>query len=501
MLYATVSLRAGARRAVSRLPVAAAPTTSPKITAGNRRHDLGPVRMFSLSSRALAKPPDRTRDIIAQTINSIGSRREGQQYLKLFSSVSSQQFAVVKVGGALLQDNLDEICQSFALLFELGLYPVIVHGAGPQLNELLLKQGIEPQFNEGIRVTDAKTLGIARKLFLEENLKLVKRLDELGVVTRSLQGVFQADYLNQEKWQYVGKITKVNTGAIQQSIEAGYVPILNSMAESGDGYLLNVNADVAAAELARALKPLKVIFLSEKGGLFNDKGQKISLINLDQEYDDLMKLPWVKFGTRLKIKESAELLKSLPRTSSVAIIHPSDLQRELFTDSGAGTLIRRGTTVKRVTSTSEIEDLDKLKENLVRHERLDSKTAIDQLFNRLKDSPFTAYYDDTMQCLAIVSPGPHSSVPTLSKLAIAQSGWLTNIPEDIFTAIKKDYPSLAWTIRQDDENLTWFFEKADGTLNNGNGSVLFYYGINDPTSESLIPIYRDFLSQGRANVE
>jgi acetylglutamate synthase len=171
-------------------------------------------------------------------------------------------------------------------------------------------------------------------------------------------------------------------------------------------------------------------------------------------------------------------------------------------DSGAGTLIRRGTTVKRVTSTSEIEDLDKLKETLVRHERLDSKTAIDQLLNYLKENPFTAYYDDTMQCLAIVvSPGPHSPVATLSKLAISPSGWLTNIPEDIFTAIKKDYPSLAWTIREDDENLTWFFEKADGTFNNGNGSVLFYHGIDDPTSEALVPIYRDFLSQGRANVE
>ncbi|KAK0383262.1 hypothetical protein NLU13_9175 [Sarocladium strictum] len=497
MLNATVSLGAGARRAVSRLPGAAAATTSLKIMAGSQQlYDSAHVRMFSLSSRVLSKPPDRTRDIIAQTINSIGSRREGQQYLKLFSSVSSQKFAVVKVGGALLQDNLDELCQSFALLFELGLYPVIVHGAGPQLNQLLLNAGVEPEFIDGIRVTDAKTLGIARKLFLEENLKLVQRLDELGVATRSLQGVFQADYLDKEKWQYVGKVTKVNTGFIQQSIDAGYIPILTSMAESKDGHLLNVNADVAAAELARALKPLKVIYLAEKGGLFDGDGQKISLINLDQEYDDLMKLPWVKYGLKLKIKESAELLKSLPRTSSVAIIHPSDLQRELFTDSGAGTLIRRGTTVKRVTSISEIEDLDKLKETLVHHERLDSKTDIDQLLNYIKEGPFTAYYDDTMQCVAIVvPPGPNSSVATLSKLAITQSGWLTNIPEDIFAAIKKDYPSLAWTVHEHDENLTWFFEKADSTFNNSKGSVLFYYGVDDPTSEALLPIYREFFSR------
>ncbi|KAM0495634.1 hypothetical protein ACHAP8_007901 [Fusarium lateritium] len=466
MLSTTAALRAGARRAVSRLPSAA-----PKITAASRSHDLTPARAFSLSSKVLSKHPDRTREIIAQTINSIGSRREGQQYLKLFSSVSSQQFAVVKVGGALLQDNLDEICQSFALLFELGLYPVIVHGAGPQLNQLLLDAGVEPQFEEGIRVTDAKTLGIARKLFLEENLKLVKRLDELGVASRSLQGVFQAEYLDKEKWQYVGNVTKVNTEAIKQSIEAGYIPVLNSMAESEDAQILNVNADVAAAELARALKPLKVIYLSEKGGLFNGDGNKISLINLDQEYDHLMKQSWVRYGLALKIRQSQE------------------------PDSGAGTLIRRGTSIKRATSISDFEDLEKLKETLFRHDDANSKTSVHQYIEYLEKNPFTAYYDDSMQCLAIVvSPGPHSPVANLSKLAIGQAGWLTNIPEDIFTAIKNDYDNLTWTISEDDDNLSWFFEKADGTYNH-NGKVLFYRGIDSPNSEALVPIFKDFISQ------
>ena len=125
-------------------------------------------------------------------------------------------------------------------LYELGLYPVVVHGAGPQLNRL-----VEAKFEEGIRVTDAKTLGIARNLFLEENLRLTNRLDELGVATRSISGVFIADYLDKEKWEYVGKVTKVNKEAIEKSLEAGYIPVLTSMAETEDGQLLNVNADVA----------------------------------------------------------------------------------------------------------------------------------------------------------------------------------------------------------------------------------------------------------------
>lgn len=135
------------------------------------------------------------------------------------------------------------------VLTELGLYPCIVHGGGPQLNRLLEEAGVEPQFEEGIRVTDAKTLGVARKLFLEENRRLISRLDELGIAARSISGAFIADYLDKDKWQYVGKITKVNKEAIENSIEAGYIPILTSMAETEDGRLLNVNADVAAAEL------------------------------------------------------------------------------------------------------------------------------------------------------------------------------------------------------------------------------------------------------------
>jgi acetylglutamate kinase len=293
------AIRAGARRVAPRVARAnvktAAPTTLQSINAN---------RALS-TTRALASLPgrDRTREIVAQTINSIGSRREGEQYLKLFTSVESQKFAVIKVGGAILSEYLDELCRSLVFLSEINLYPVIVHGGGPQLNNLLESAGVEPQFEEGIRVTDAKTLGIARKLFLEENLKLIDRLDELGVATRSISGVFMADYLDKEKWQYVGKITKVNKEAIEKSIEAGYIPVLTSMAESEDGHLLNVNADVAAAELARALEPLKVVYLSEKGGLYDGDGEKISTINLDAEFDHLMAQPWCRYGTRLKIKE------------------------------------------------------------------------------------------------------------------------------------------------------------------------------------------------------
>ncbi|KAM0351551.1 hypothetical protein ACHAPU_002558 [Fusarium lateritium] len=456
-------------------------------------------RAFSTThARAVASSlnRDRAREIVAQTIRNIGSKRETAAYLKVFT-LTSQRFAVIKVGGAILREHLDELCGSILLLSELGLYPIIVHGGGPQLNSQLEAAGVEPQFQEGIRVTDAKTLAVARRLFLEENLRLIERLDSLGVATRSIQGAFGASYLDKEKWQYVGKITEVRKQAIESSISAGYVPILTSMAEGDDGHLLNVNADVAAAELARAFKPLKVIYLSEKGGLFDGEEKKISQINLNEEFDYLMAQPWCRYGTRLKIREIQDLLNDLPRSSSVAIIHPGDLEKELFTDSGAGTLIRLGNRIQKTSSIKELNDLKKLEAGLnSSSDSLDIAAVVDQYASVLAEKKFTAYYDDAMHCMAIIMP-QNQGVAILAGMSTTKSGWLNGTMENIFTAIKKDYPALAWAASEADENLTWFFDRADGTFHK-NGKVLFYYG-SEMRSEALSSVYENFAS-GRATL-
>ncbi|KAG9511738.1 bifunctional acetylglutamate kinase/N-acetyl-gamma-glutamyl-phosphate reductase, partial [Aureobasidium melanogenum] len=182
---------------------------------------------------------------------------EVQQYLSQFQSVSSQKFAVIKVGGAILTDYIDVLCSSLRNLNQMGLFPVIIHGAGPQMNKLLEEAGIEPQYSEGIRITDGPTLGVARKLFLEENLKLVEALESWGVRARPItSGVLMADYKDKDTWKFVGEVNQVNTDPINAAIADNYIPVLTCMAENTEGQLLNVNADKAAAELAKALVPL-----------------------------------------------------------------------------------------------------------------------------------------------------------------------------------------------------------------------------------------------------
>jgi N-acetyl-gamma-glutamyl-phosphate reductase / acetylglutamate kinase len=211
------------------------------------------------------------------------------------------KFAVIKVGGAVLSE-LDELALSLSFLYRVGLYPVVLHGAGPQMNSILESEGVVPDYIDGIRVTgaylffhhytlisdhyflDAKTLQIARRVFLEENLKLVGALEKLGTRARPItSGVFSADYLEKEKYGLVGKITKIDKRPIEASIRAGALPILTSLAESTDGQILNVNADIAAGELAKELEPMKIVFLNEKGGMFHGvTGEKLDVINLDE---------------------------------------------------------------------------------------------------------------------------------------------------------------------------------------------------------------------------
>ncbi|QPG75868.1 Protein arg5,6, mitochondrial [Brettanomyces nanus] len=445
-----------------------------------------PVMISSTSFSCKASASVRvysTRSTVIQLLNNIGSKREVEQYLKYFTSVSQQQFAVIKVGGAIITQQLPQLASCLAFLYHLGLYPIVVHGTGPQINEILEGQGIEPDYSDGIRITDEKTMAVVRRCFLQQNLKLVTALEKMGVRARPITGgVFQADYLDKEKYKLVGDITGVNKAPIEASIEAGSLPILTSMAETPSGQLLNVNADVAAGEIARVFEPLKIVYLNEKGGIINGSTkEKISVINLDEEYEDLLQQSWVKYGTKLKLKEIRDLLMYLPRSSSVAIINVDDLQKELFTDSGAGTLIRRGYKLVTRKSVKEFGQPDLLRSALERDPDVASgKSSVASYLTEMEKSNFKAYGDEPMDVLAIVKQDNQfcNTVPCLDKFLASKAGWLNNVTDNIFNAIHNDYPSLYWIVREDDPYTAWHFNKADGSYTK-DGEILYWYGCNN----------------------
>ncbi|KAJ2507239.1 hypothetical protein IWW47_001190, partial [Coemansia sp. RSA 2052] len=447
----------------------------------------GVLRTASTQRCSYQSGPDSSeKETIVKLLYNIGSKKEVEQYLRHFSSVESQKFAVIKVGGAVISDDLATLASALTFLNRVGLYPIVVHGAGPQLNKRLEVAGIEARYEDGIRITDGPTLAIAREVFASENRKLVEALERLGTRARPItSGVFVADYLNKDKYDRVGKIVRVNREVVESSIRAGCLPILTSLAETPEGQILNVNADIAAGELARVLEPLKIVYLNEKNGLYHGTtGKRIETIHLDEEYEDLLKEPWVRYGTKLKLKEIKELLDTLPRSSSVAIISAEHLHKELFTHSGAGTLIMRG---HRLFSEQDLAavDSDRLRALLIEYDPLISSGETSaatywQKLAQLKSNggQYWIYGDEPYQVAAVVTQAPNQSVSVLEKFVATKAAVLGNITDNAWKLITRDHSQLVWTVPRTDDSLSWHFERADGSWAVGD-EIVFWYGIQD----------------------
>lgn len=176
----------------------------------------------------------------------------------------SRRLCVVKVGGEVVAKDAATLVASLARLRDASLLPVVVHGGGPQLNDELAKAGVEPNYIGGHRVTDAPTMAVARRVFEAANAQLVAALEAAGLPAAPfLGGVFRA-VVADEKLGLVGRITSVDAAGVEAAIAAGRIPVLTSIGvhEGAPGGVLNINADVAARELAIALQPLRVVFIS-----------------------------------------------------------------------------------------------------------------------------------------------------------------------------------------------------------------------------------------------
>jgi N-acetyl-gamma-glutamyl-phosphate reductase/acetylglutamate kinase len=213
-----------------------------------------------------------------------------------------------------------------------------------------------------------------------------------------------------------------------------------------------------------------------------------------KEYDQLMKQPWVRYGTKLKLREFKELLDHLPRSSSVAVISASALQKELFTDSGAGTLIRRGYKLFKYDSLESI-GADRFRQ--VVHDRdpevLSGFQSVTGVLTDLKKTPYTIYGDEPLDAIAIVSR-PEGETPVMTKLLSSRSGVLNSVIDNVFNAIKKDHKRLFWTAQADDENRAWHFDRADGSFTRA-GKSLFWYGVQDVAE--VEKIVKEFEEKGR----
>jgi len=270
------------------------------------------------------------------------STKEVSKYLKKYQN----EKIVIKCGGKVLLDPilLDGMIGDIAILKKLGLTPILVHGGGLGIKKKLDELNIESKFIMGLRVTDEKMIKIVEEIMIEFNKEIIKALEKKSCKAKSItikeNNIIYVEQENKELG-YVGKPVKVNTDLLNDIIQKDFIPIVTPMGLDQKGQAYNINADTTAGALARSLKSRRLLLATDVEGVL-DKNEKLISEIRSNEAEKLVNDQTIHGGMIPKIKTCIEAVNNGVR--GVVIIdgrRPHSILFELFSDLGAGTLIRK----------------------------------------------------------------------------------------------------------------------------------------------------------------
>lgn len=260
------------------------------------------------------------------------------------------QTIVVKYGGAAMEDDelMRQVIGDLELLKLMGMRVVLVHGGGKAINRLLDSLQLPTQFKGGLRVTDEATMEAVQMVLVGQvNQKLVWALNEFGENAVGMSGAdgktFKCQQVDPDLGR-VGKIVKVNTHLIESILDDGYVPVIATVGSGADGFY-NINADVAASQVAQALGADTLVYLTDVDGFYRNVEDPDSLIAAmtKEEAHELLFSGTLASGMIPKIRSIVEALDA--GVKDVRILNgtfPHSLLLEIFTDAGIGTMFTQG---------------------------------------------------------------------------------------------------------------------------------------------------------------
>lgn len=287
--------------------------------------------------------------------------RQALPYINRFKN----KVFVIKLGGDIADEEptLLPFCEEIALLVQVGIRTVVVHGGGKQATELSDRLGIETRIVNGRRVTDDRTLDVVKMTFAGLiNTEILGALRKFGIGAVGLSGVdgniIQASrrppkrLLNEETGKsevvdfgHVGDIDRIDERLLKVLLDADYVPVIASLGADDEGRVYNINADTVASSIARALGAEKLILASDVEGIFKgDEGSReiIQRATVD-EIKGLIKSGVIRGGMVPKAQSAIDALgKGVGSVHIINGMRPSSLLTEVFTDSGCGTMVYRG---------------------------------------------------------------------------------------------------------------------------------------------------------------
>lgn len=273
---------------------------------------------------------------------------EALPYIQRFSGMVT----VVKYGGAAMKDKELErhVIEDVALLKLIGFRPVIVHGGGKKISEWVDRAGITPRFYKGLRVTDAQTLELAQMVLGKVNADLVMMTEKLGVKAAGISGIdgglltVRKKMPDGEDIGYVGDVTSVDTTILKSLIDSDFIPIVYPIGHDEEGQFYNINADHAAAAVAKAIHAEKLVYLTDTSGVYEDPDDPSSVISelYVDEAKELIANGSIQGGMIPKVQNCIDVIESgVRRVHILNGSHPHSLLLEIFTDRGVGTAIMR----------------------------------------------------------------------------------------------------------------------------------------------------------------
>ena len=272
---------------------------------------------------------------------------------------------VIKYGGSAMTDQKikEQFIQDVVLMKFVGINPVVVHGGGPEINAMLEKIGKESRFVEGNRVTDLETVEIVEMILSGKvNKDLVSNINRHGGRAIGLSGKDDNMILVEKKFiekdgetidiGYVGEIKEINTDIIDMLDFNNYIPVISTIGVDKEGQTYNINADYVAGEIAGKIKADRLIFLTDVDGIMQDHTNKETLISdiTRKEVEILIKDGTISGGMLPKVETCLHALKK--GVENVIILNGKiehSILLELFTEEGAGTLIKENKTQEDIT--------------------------------------------------------------------------------------------------------------------------------------------------------
>lgn len=257
---------------------------------------------------------------------------------------------VVKYGGSAMTDPAlkEKVMGDIVLLSLVGVKVVLVHGGGPEINEMLARVGKKSEFCEGLRVTDAETIDIVQMVLAGKvNKDLVNLLQSKGGRAVGISGIdaglIEAQ-VKDERLGYVGRVTNINIGLVNDLLNSGYIPVISTVACDRDANTYNINADTAAAQIAGAMDAESLILVTDTPGILRDKDDPATLIAYltTAGAKELFAQGIIAGGMIPKVDCCTAALEA--GVSKVFILDgrvPHSILLEMLTDEGAGTMVTK----------------------------------------------------------------------------------------------------------------------------------------------------------------